>query len=265
MVEAVGAAYRANRADLEDATRVEIMAVQLDQARFAAEQRLTSAQAMINALAGRDPDAPLGAPATPVPSDAAVDAAALAGLQDRSRGELRAADAAIAREAAAGDLARADARPRFMVGARYMYMPAGHDFEHGYGVMLSMTLPWLDASRGGKAAAARHREVAERASEDATRAAVRYELADAASRLRAARARLTSVREQLLPRAERLYESARVELAGGRGDAGAVLLALDSWLALRLDLERGVAEVAIAEADLERAVGAPLPRDGGAP
>jgi cobalt-zinc-cadmium efflux system outer membrane protein len=258
MVDAISAAYRANRARVEDVTRVEMTVAALHLDLTSAEERLISARAMINALAGRDPGAALGTPAAPTSRLGAVDVDALAALQERSRAELRAAGAAARREAAGRDAARADRWPRLMVGASYDFMPADHAYEHRYGLMLSMTLPWLDRSIAPRAEAARHREVAERAGEDATRATLRYELAAAAATLRAARARDASLRDEQLPRAERLYEAVRLSFSTNAGDASSVLAALDGWLALRIDAERAVAELAAAEADLERAVGAPL-------
>jgi outer membrane protein, heavy metal efflux system len=265
MVDAISAAYRANRARVEDVTRVEMTVAALHLDRTAAEERLVSARAMINALVARDPEAALGTPAAPAARLAEIDPAELAALpelQDRSRAELKAAGAAARREAANRDVARADRWPRLMVGASYDFMPADHAFEHRYGVMLSMTLPWLDRSIAPRAEAARHREVAERAGADATRAALRYELADAAAMLRSARARDASLRDEQLPRAERLYEAVRLSFSTNAGDASSVLAALDGWLALRIDVERALAELVAAEADLERAVGAPLTAEG---
>lgn len=255
MVEAITAAYRANRARAEDVTRVEITVAQLHLERIAAEERLASARAMVNALTGREVDAPLGAPAAPAPRLDELAAAELASTQDRARAELRAAEAAVKREAARRDAERAAARPRYMIGGFYNYMPMSHEHQHGYQLMFSMTLPWLDGGRSARADAAGHREDAERAAGDATRAALRFELADALSRLRSARARLTSLRDDQLPRAERLYEATRVSFSTSSGDASAVLAALDGWLTTRLALEQALADVVAAEADVERAVG----------
>ncbi len=261
MVDAVAAAYRAGRAAFGETARIEMMVVAIHQDRIDAEQRLASARAMINALAGRAPDAPLGAPAAPAPRlDAlALDdpgVASLVAQQGRARAELASAAAAIARADATRAAVAAQAWPEVMVGGRYMYM-AAHD-AHAWGAMVSFTLPWLDGRRGPDAEAARHRLAAEQAAGDATRAAVQYELADAAARLRGARARLAGLRDELLPRAEQLYDATRVAFAGGRGGADPVLSALDAWLALRLRVEGAIADVVIAEAELERAVGAPL-------
>jgi len=83
MVDAIDAAYRANRARVEDVTRVELTVARLHLDRTAAAERLVSARAMINALAGRDPDGALGTPAAPEPRLDGADPAALAALQDR--------------------------------------------------------------------------------------------------------------------------------------------------------------------------------------
>jgi len=270
MIEAIRASYRANRARAEDVARVELMVARLHTERTDAAARLDAARAMINALAGRDGGAALGSPAPPSPRLAAIAAPALASLQRRSRGEVRAAEAAARREAAQRDVARADRWPRVMVGVRYEWMPpAEHEDDamaHGYGLMLSMTLPWLDRGRSGRVEAARQRELAERAGLAASDATLGYQLRAAVAELGAARARLASLRDDQLPRAERLYEATRSSFSTGAGDASAVLAALEGWQSLRIAVERAVADVAMAEAEVERAVGAPLPRtEGGAP
>ena len=42
-----------------------------------------------------------------------------------------------------------------MVGVDYMYMPFMHE-QHAYGAMISINLPWLNASRREEVEAAEH-------------------------------------------------------------------------------------------------------------
>src|SRR6185436_4974913 len=103
---------------------------------------------------------------------------------------------AVKRSDAALDLAKREASlPTLMVGADYWYMPMA-ETHHGYGAMLTMSLPWLNPRRRDEVRAAEHAQAAERGALEAQRAAARFQLRDADTKLQAARQVLTVLHER---------------------------------------------------------------------
>jgi cobalt-zinc-cadmium efflux system outer membrane protein len=260
VARALYAVGRGTQQDLLDA-ELELSRLHLDVA--GVEQQRRSAAGLLNALMNRAPEAPLG-PVHDVdtgailaaPEDAPPAADLDAQLGER-RPELRAAGRAVARSEAAIDVARREARlPTFMVGADYWYMPT-LETRHGYGAMLSMSLPWLNPRRGDDVVAAERTRAAERSALDAQRAAAAYELHDADARLRAAREVLTLLHGRVLAEARRSYESAEAQYRAGRGGVGPVLAAARSYLQVRVDEVRTEADLEASRADYARAAGLP--------
>lgn len=256
LVDAVTGAYRANRATQQDVLLAELEAVRLHNEVIAARQRLASARALLNALMARPAAAPLGPPAgmPPIQLDTSQ-------LEDgAARPELRRADLAIERDRASEDAARRRAEwPTIMLGADYMLMPSAAE-AHTYGLMASITLPWLNGKNRAAVRAAEHEVRAAARAADAARNMVRYEVADALARYQAARESFGLVDTQLLPQATRAYESSRAAFATPQGSSVALLQSFRVYLDARLERARALARLATAAADLERAAGVDLPR-----
>jgi outer membrane protein TolC len=226
------------------------------------EQQRRSAQALLNALMNRAPDAPLGpapeasspallAPRTPTASE--LDA----GLDER-RPELRAAARAVNRSDATLDATKREADlPMFMVGADYWYMPM-FTTHHAYGAMVSMSLPWLNPRRRDEVKAAERTSAADRSALRAEQAAARYQLRDAEAKRGAARETLALIHERVLPDARRSFESAQAAFQSGHGDITSVLEAHRNYLQTRIDEVRAIADVETSEADYARAAGLPV-------
>jgi len=142
-----------------------------------------------------------------------------------------------------------------MVGLDYWYMPTFPEFQHAYGAMVAINLPWLSGRRRAEEREAEETLTAERDALAAARNAVRYELRDAAARVDSAKQAFTIVDQDLLAQARRSLEAAQAEYAAGRGDAAALLDALRSYLQVRIERVRALAELASSQADLERAAG----------
>ena len=96
---------------------------------------------------------------------------------------------------------------------------------------------------------------AERSALGAQRASARYQLHDAAAKVRAARAALSILHARVLPDARRAYESAEAQLQAGHGDVGALVEAARAYLGARIDEVRAIAELEASRADYTRAAG----------
>ena len=203
----------------------------------------------------RPSDAPLGPP-----EDLSVapttDIAALEKGIDTHRPEVVAAAHGVRRSEALLDGARRSARfPNLMVGLDYWYMPMFPDFQHAYGAMVAINLPWLSGRHGAEEREAEETVVAERHALESTKNTVRYQLRDAAARVDSARQSFTIIDQDLLAQAKRSLEATQAAYATGQGDAIGLLDALRSYLQVRIERVRALAELASSEADLERAAG----------
>jgi outer membrane protein TolC len=241
--------------NLQDALRLELELTRLhtDVARIERQQR--SSRALLNALMDRPTDAPLGPPEelSVVPTR---DTTALERNLEANRAEITAATRAVRRSEALLDGTRNAARfPQVMVGLDYWYMPMFPDFQHAYGAMVAINLPGLSGRRRDEEREAEQTVQAERDALDATRNAIRYELRDAAARVESARQSFNIIDQDLLAQAKRSLDATQAAYASGHGDAIGLLDALRSYLQVRIERVRALADLVSSETDLQRAAG----------
>jgi outer membrane protein TolC len=265
IAESARSLYQVGRGSQQDLVRAQAALSRLHLDVASIEQQRRSAQALLNALMDRAPDSTLG----PVPDVSTADllpkeAPKVGDVDaelDRRRPELRAAARAVRRSEATLDATKREADlPALMVGADYWYMPM-FAIRHGYGAMVTMSLPWLNPRRRDEVRAAERVTAAERSALRAQQAAARYQLRDADAKVGAAREALTLVHERVLPDARRSFESAQAAFQSGRGDALPVLEAARDYLQTRIDEIRALAELEASEADYARAAGLPVESD----
>jgi outer membrane protein, heavy metal efflux system len=247
---------------LQDVLRLELELTRLhtDVARIERDQR--SSRALLNALMDRAPDAPLGPPEdlSVTPTD---DPTELEKTIDTRRPEIETARRAVRRtQATLEETRRAAWIPSLMLGLDYWFMPVGTDVRHAYGAMVSVNLPWLNGRHRDETQEAEHTLRAEEHALESTRNAVRYELRDAAARLESARQSFTIIDQDLLAQARRSLDATQAAYAAGRGDAIGLLDALRSYLQVRIERVRALADLATSRADLQRAAGT-LASEGG--
>jgi cobalt-zinc-cadmium efflux system outer membrane protein len=247
---------RTGHGSLQDVLRLELELTRIhtDVARIEREQR--SSRALLNALMNRPADAPLGPP-----EDLSVtprtDVAALERSIDANRPEVAAGARTIRRDEALVDGARRSGRfPQLMVGLDYWYMPTfPSDMRHAYSAMVAVTLPWLSGRHRAEQREAEESLLADRHALEATQNTVRYELREAAARVDSARQSFSIIDQDVLAQAKRSLEATQAAYAVGQGDAVGLLDALRSYLQVRIERVRALAELAVSETDLERAAG----------
>jgi outer membrane protein TolC len=143
-----------------------------------------------------------------------------------------------------------------MVGVDYWYMPTfPSDMRNAYSAMVAITLPWLSGRRAADQREAEEALQADRAALASTQNTVRYELRDAAARVDSARQSFSIIDQDLLAQAKRSLEATQAAYASGQGNAVGLLDALRSYLQVRIERVRALAELAVSETDLERAAG----------
>ena len=178
-------------------------------------------------------------------------------VASRSNADLLVLDRRIAEQSARRDLAQALKSPDVSAGATYTY-DAQPEFSHGYRATVGITLPLFTRHTAGVVL-----EDAELARLTAERDATALELSGTVA---AALARATSAKEQLarstaesLPRAMAVEQMAQDSYTSGQTGLVVLLQAVQFTRDVRRrNLDAG-AEYQRALAELERAIGAPLP------
>jgi outer membrane protein TolC len=250
------AGYQGGRGRQQDVVRASLEMARLHNDVASIERDRRTARALLNTLLARAPEAPLGPPAALEPVGERW-LARLESIHEGHRPEIAAAEDAVKVRESELKATRASARwPSFMVGLQYMYMPPEVD-RHNYGVMFSMNLPWFNGAHAEAVRAAEAKLAAETSALTSTRSAARYELYEAAERLRAARESLAIIERDLVPLAQQSFESAEAAYRGGQSELSGTLDALSALLDVRIERERALVRMEIAVADLERAAGAP--------
>lgn len=222
---------------------------------------ISAARTRLNTLMARPADAPLGPPQDTLPTTISADAAALIEKARTTRPETRAAQAR--REAAALELraARREASlPSAMLGLAYF--PATRPMPmHGYGLMVDLQLPWLtgqarkrrDAQAALAAAAAR--DVAQ------VELTVAGEVSTALATVQAASQRYEVLVREAQPAGARAREVALTGYETGRADLLSLLAAEAVFVEIAMDLIEAKSTLDHALVDLDRAAGAPVPRE----
>lgn len=236
--------------------QTELTAAQADNEAEAARGLLAGASADLNTLIDRPPQSPL-AVAGGLAIGSVPDAAAAARLAAAASTELALQDRRIAAQAARVELARAEQFPNLTVqGAVTFHAPP--DFQVGYRAALSVSLPIFTHHEAGvRAAEATLAQL--RAERDAAAAQIAGSVSAAAAQAAAQRRQLLRFRDEILPQAAAVQQMAEDSYRSGQSNLVALLQVLQSTRELRLRAIQAGLDFQVALAELERAMGAPLP------
>jgi outer membrane protein TolC len=264
-LELARAVHRAGKGTQQDVLRAMVETTRWHAELTKLEARRRTTRALLNALMARPSEAALGPPRPIDPVRVQLASQRL----ERSlaqRPEIVAAERSLGASESELDAARTTSRwPSFMLGVQYMYMPPEEE-PHNYGVMVSMSLPWLNSAYTDQVRAAEASVAAERAALSNTRNTARYELYAALEQVAAARRSLEIVERTLVPQVTLSLEAARAAYRGGNPDSRDLFEALRVLLDAKLERERLLSELESALAEVERASGQPLsPSIQGAP
>ena len=229
------------------------------------QQRVTLV-ARLNTLMNRPPDTPLAPVARPTLPDVALDLEELYRLGDAHRQELVASRALIERGERGIDLAKKDYWPDVTIGASYanilgrdVVQPPPDNGKNALTLSVGVSIPlWREKYRAGVRRATEE-TLAQRRSYEAVRNEVEFAVRDQATRLETLRGQVRLFDDVLIPQAEETLRS--TESAYQTGQVG-VLDLLDServLLQVRLGNARQEADLLVALAELERAVGTRFP------
>jgi cobalt-zinc-cadmium efflux system outer membrane protein len=220
------------------------------------------ARARLNTLMGRDPASPLEVEGTyniPValPAMAELEKIALA-----NRPELKAFEARVRQLDTKVRLTEKNYKPDVSVGAGYMLMPSGSMNRNGYMAELSFNLPRLNRSKHDSEIAEAQSQVSvQRAELDIQKAAIFQEIQEALIRANTARRQVEIYRDTLRPQAQATLRAASTAYQADQTDFLNLIDSQNTALDVEYSYYRALADFDSRLADIERAVGAPLPRE----
>jgi outer membrane protein TolC len=244
------------------ASQADVLRVQVDVSHASGEVQtatlaIEEARAALRAVMS-DPDVVLGVPEDPPRPALPSSAAALLDRALHDRPELAARDALIAREATGTRLAEKGYLPDFEVSVgRFI----NHDASDGFGAMASVTIPLLWKGKYDAAVAeAKARSISAEA--DRRRAAdeVRRDVEQAYVRAKSALVLHDLFAGTHVPHADQALRVTEASYVGGDADLTSLLETVRNVERVHLEHVVAAANFERAWADLERAVGADLPR-----
>ncbi len=261
-VEAARIKYTAGSVPQQDILKAQIALTRLAEHLIHFEQDAEVARARLNTLLGRDPTTPIN-----VRGDYAVPEQ-LPGLLDLeksalgSRPDLAQARAAVEQSRQEQSLAGKAYSPDFTVAAGYMLMPAGSERRNGYMLEGSINLPWLNRRKhDAEIAEARARTSKQESELEAMRIAAFGQIQEALVQLKAAKRLADVYHEALQPQSRATLRSALIAYENGRADFLNLLDSQSAVVDIDLAYFQALADFESRFADLERAVGTPLPRN----
>lgn len=220
------------------------------------------ARATLNSLIGRDPAEDLevaGQYSLPARLPSLSD---LEKLAIDSRPELTMYSKAIEQSETKTKLARKGYTPDYTIGAGYMLTPTGSTYRNNYMAELSVNLPWLNRRKhDAEIAEAQALTLEQRAEYDNQRALVFLQIQEALVKTATAYRNLSLYRDTLKPQAEATLKATAIAYKNDRTDFLNLLDSQNMTLEVESSYFKNEAEFESRLADLERAVGAPIPRE----
>lgn len=252
------AKYATGRVSQQDVLKAVVELSKLHDDLVVMDQRARLAEARLNTLLDRPPDAPIGPVGAPHERVILPASSELQRIAVERHPELRSIVLERERAEAALAAARTEYKPDFFVGGGYMLTPRGGD---AWTASVGITWPQAPWSRGrldagiAEASAATDAAVArQRVVESAIRLAVQ----DAYVRVQSAARRAALLRTSLVPQSEQALEVSRVAYQTDRVDFLAIIDNQRVLLDVQLGYYEALSDLEQALSDLERAVGTDL-------
>jgi cobalt-zinc-cadmium efflux system outer membrane protein len=254
--DAAGARFEAGAVARLEVVRADLAVATAETESDAAAASLTKARIDLATLLGRPADAPL-AIAAELAAGAVPDPAQVASRAESSSGELALLDRRIEAAAARVEVARAGRYPDPVLQPVLTH-GAAPEFDYGWRAGITVTVP-LAARRRAEIAVAERTLAQLRAERAGALARIRGEVAAALAAAQALRRQVDAYEKRALPQATEVAEMAVDSYSSGQTDLVAMLQALQSSHDTRLRAVDRAFDLQIALADLEAAMGSPLP------
>jgi outer membrane protein TolC len=259
-VSAALAEYTTGKAPQSDVLRAQMALTRLNEHLIELEEERDSARAQLAVLMGRSPDEHIEIAGTYRATATLPSTDELERVSIEHRPELAALRKQIIKAGDESQLSRLAMKPDLTVAGGYMLMPTGSTYRNAYMAELTMNLPSLNRARheGETKQADAATDVA-RAELDARTSAVFLEIRQAQIELRSAQTRTKLYRDTLLPQAEANFEASTEAYENNRGEFTNLIDSQNLLLDIRTAYFKSLAAADAASAQLERAIGAPIP------
>jgi len=267
--EAVSAAlaeYTTGKVAQADVLRAQMALTRLSEHLIELEEERDTARAQLNSLMGRSPEAAAeiaGSYRSPgtLPSIEELERVAI-----EHRPELAALRKQIVKSGDESGLARLAMKPDITVAAGAMLMPTGSFSRTAYMAELTMNLPSLNRARhDGEAKQADAATDVARAELDARTSVVFLEIRQAQIAVQSAQKRVKLYRDTLLPQAEAAFKASTAAYQNNRGEFMNLVDSQNLLLDVRTATYKALADADTGSAQLERAIGAPIPNPNSKP
>ena len=259
--EAARIKYSVGKVPQQDVLKAQVALTKLVEHLVMLEQDAELSRATLNTLLGRSPDSPLAVTGEHVVPTEIAAFGELQGLAVQSRPELLAAAAAIKKSQDEIALARKQYTPDFSANVGYMLAPSGSQFRNNYMIEGSMTLPWLNRRKhDSEIAEAQTTFAVSQAELDSMRLTVFHQIQEALIRANSAKRLVDLYRNLLRPQSEATLRSTVIAYENDRTDILNLLDSQNTTLDVDYAYFRALADFEQRMAELELAVGAPIPR-----
>jgi outer membrane protein, heavy metal efflux system len=236
-----------------EALQADLALAQADNEQEAARGRLAAARASLNTALGRAPDVPAD-PADPFEAGAVpADPAGIIAASPEVAALDREIDEAVARERLAVAMRRVD--PTLSGGVLFGARP---DFTFGWRAGVAVAIP-VFTRHNAEVQVETARVVQLRAQREARVATLTGEAVAAAARADAARRQYLRYRDEIVPQLATIEAMAEDSYRSGQTNLASFLHALQAAREVRLRATDAGLEYQTALADLERALGGPIP------
>jgi outer membrane protein, heavy metal efflux system len=253
--------YVVGKVPQQDMLKAQIALTRLVEHLVMLQQDSELARSRLNTLLGRDPGRPLEITGTYSPPGKLPALLDLEKTALENRPELAAISAEIRQDETRTQLAEKSLKPDYMVSGGYMLMPEEARYRNTYMAELSITLPWLNRGRHeAEIAEASAMVAAKQAEYESRRAAVFAEIQESVVRARVAQRLATLYQDTLRPQAQAVLKAAVAAYQADRTDFLNLLDSQNTRLEVELAYVRAISEWETRLVELERAIGAPLPR-----
>jgi outer membrane protein TolC len=219
------------------------------------------ARARLNSLMGRDPAAPLEVAGEYDPPRNLPAAAELRQIAIENRPELQGIRAAIQESETRARLATKNYKPDMTIAGGYMLMPSGASNRNGYMAELSFNLPWLNRSKhDAEIAEARAATNVQKAELHSVESVALREIQEALIRANSAKQLVDLYRDTLRPQAAATLKATAAAYQTDQTDFLNLIDSQNTVLDVEYSYFRAVTEFETRIAELERAIGVPIPR-----
>ena len=249
------ARYETGRAPQQDTLKAVLEVSELHDDLVMLDERAQLAEAQLNTLLARPPEARIGSLGVPYERALLPASLELQNLALERRPDLRSSQLEIERAQAVLAVLEREYKPDFFVGGGFMLMPRDRDAWTATIGMTWPSAPWARGKLDARKAEATAEIEAARARQRELENQVRLAVHEAYIRVRTAEQRAALLRTTIIPQSEVTFEVSRVAYQTDRLDFLAILDNQRAVLQAQLAYFQALSEFEQAVADLERAVG----------